>query len=988
MRNLKRVLSLAMASIMLLGLMVVGVGAKAEGYPDVTSDHHTEAIEVLQTVDIMSGDDDGNFEPDRQLKRDEMAVVMCNLLDLNVKQYGGTHPFTDVPEWAAPYVEACYTNGIIAGYSSTYFGAEDIVTTAQASLMLMKALGYFQYQRDFNDDWLLATVTQGSKIELYDDVDSNVRGAMTRNDVAQLVLNALESGMVEADVSSVLEYVSGDTSITSGATKYNFITKDGSDGYSTAISTETATSIGTNQDGYIVELGEKLFNGDLKKDDPWRDDFGRPAVQWNYKSDEIGTYAEKPILTSTKKVTKADMYSLIGKNNIQKLTLNTNNGKNDLNAYFNGDGTKLAASLSDLFIANNTEAIGVKSNWARSGLGVLTEVYRDSDNNIDVVVIPTYVAQASGDYNSASETLRTITLTGPGSFIVGTLNLEDWPEIKDIKDDDYILYTASVDANTSTTTLESIEVAQIVTGEVNAYSERAKSDGTAKDFGDAGGYVTIDGTQRNYALYASTSLDNGCGIDYTVGDTANVVVDKDGNVLYVDDASLSVGNFVYVDGIVNSDGFSGKHKANAYFADGTNKVITIDKMRDSSGGNVTIGNVGNTDLGNRDKIATSGNHQYDGWYSYSESSGGYTLRGTKTGAFTKTQSSQASKLVVDEDSLRFLSKADAGVLGSVTQIAANVAGEHVTSVADVRADDDTIFVVVEDDSGDDKVSIYSGSDNIPTVKTGPGTTNPIDTSDGVVVSWVNRQDKEGKNAGLVFIYADGEAKVSGGTTDTLIYSIKKDSTYTDKKNGDKIEKWVVVMNGELTTIDCKKGEGPDVAANGTGEHAAFESYRLNSDGYYEFDSNDEILFTAGSAHDLGGGNDSTFQAWLSADGKALSNAYVVCSGNTLTVGSTGNRTPIRVTSDTEITLITNKRSGTGCTLGDLGTKVGGSYICWTNADKDHEVQNGISAKGVESFLDGRFVSGSAFGIARSDDSETAERLYIVVTGVTKRADEI
>ena len=41
MRNLKRALSLAVASVMLLGMMVVGTGAS---YKDVTSENNQEAI--------------------------------------------------------------------------------------------------------------------------------------------------------------------------------------------------------------------------------------------------------------------------------------------------------------------------------------------------------------------------------------------------------------------------------------------------------------------------------------------------------------------------------------------------------------------------------------------------------------------------------------------------------------------------------------------------------------------------------------------------------------------------------------------------------------------------------------------------------------------------------------------------------------------------------------------------------------------------------
>ena len=51
MRNLKRALSLALASVMVMGLMVVGTGAS---YADVSSEDNKEAIEVLETVGIMT----------------------------------------------------------------------------------------------------------------------------------------------------------------------------------------------------------------------------------------------------------------------------------------------------------------------------------------------------------------------------------------------------------------------------------------------------------------------------------------------------------------------------------------------------------------------------------------------------------------------------------------------------------------------------------------------------------------------------------------------------------------------------------------------------------------------------------------------------------------------------------------------------------------------------------------------------------------------
>ena len=259
MRNLKRALSLALASVMVLGMTVVGTGAS---YTDVTSKQNQEAIEVLQAVGIMVGDDNGNFNPDQKVTRNEMAVVMSNLMDYRAATYAGTSPFTDVPSWAEPYVAACWNNGITSGYTKTTYGGSDTVTTSQAALMLMKALGYFQYQSDFDSDWQFAVIKQAGKIDLFDDVDSGVREAMTRNDLAQLVLNALEAGTVEAD-DNTINVSAGGATVQAGKVSYNYITSSKS--YATAIDDREATSSTNATKGSIVELGEKLYSGDLKK---------------------------------------------------------------------------------------------------------------------------------------------------------------------------------------------------------------------------------------------------------------------------------------------------------------------------------------------------------------------------------------------------------------------------------------------------------------------------------------------------------------------------------------------------------------------------------------------------------------------------------------------------------------------------------------------------------------------------------------------------
>ena len=85
MRNLKRALSLGLTAAMISGLMVMG--SSAASYADVTSEDNQEDIEVLQAVEIMVGDENGDFNPDQNVTRNEMAVVMSNLMAYNVATY-------------------------------------------------------------------------------------------------------------------------------------------------------------------------------------------------------------------------------------------------------------------------------------------------------------------------------------------------------------------------------------------------------------------------------------------------------------------------------------------------------------------------------------------------------------------------------------------------------------------------------------------------------------------------------------------------------------------------------------------------------------------------------------------------------------------------------------------------------------------------------------------------------------------------------------
>ena len=525
MRNLKRALSLALASVMLLGMMVVGTGAS---YADVTSKHNQEAIEVMQAVGVMSGDDKGNFNPDQKVTRGEMAVVMANLLNLNVKDFiGAKTPFTDVPEWAVPYVAACYADGITAGISATQYGFNYEVTTAQAALMMMKALGYFQLAKDFGSDWQVATVKQGSKINLFDGIAAGASTAMTRNEVAQIALNTLKATKVETDGTNTTVTLPGGIVIDSGDTKYVEVTN--------ANSKYAAIDNTKDGDKYYVQLGEDLFDGDLKLTKSTSDVFGRPAVKWTYEKDTVGTYAEEADATYTAKVKVKDIYADLGLSENKTASTLTNGANPSSQAISKNDSTEIGAQ------------------------GQLTEVYYDSDKGtVEIVFIDTYVGKVAAVYSNVDDPYVTVT-----ALSAGAQNGEF--ETTGFKKDDIVLYTYA-DGEVQSLALAEKLADQKVTAYTGANNAATK--------------LTANGTEYKAAAKVKYA-------DNLVADSSyDLYLDANGNVIYAKLYEGGVGNYAYIlecgkrDGVYTGDD---EYYAKLLFADGTMKSVKTDKDYTSDG---------------------------------------------------------------------------------------------------------------------------------------------------------------------------------------------------------------------------------------------------------------------------------------------------------------------------------------------------------------------------------------------------------------------
>ena len=689
MRNLKRALSLTLASVMLLGMMVVGAGAA--GFPDVDDENNVEAIEVLNAVDVIRGYDNGDFGPDDLVTRAQMAVIMANLLNLDYQYYEATCPFTDVPAWARGYVGACYAKGITSGYSATTYGPNDGITPVQAASMMMRALGYFQYAQDYNAGFEVATVSQGTDIGIFKGVGSSASAAMTRNQVAKMALNALCAEMVTFTGTPGMEvngvtvgYRPEYTSRTSTEIKYQAIESRTSD---------VSGGNNLNRGQYYIQLGEELYDGKLTRKFE-RDEFERPSINWQYNGKEIGTYVNYELKTAEflTGVTGAQMYD--------ELTYTTIND-NDLLTYV--DGVDSDIQKGDLVRSNKNDLTG-------TGTGVLTEVFVDlSRDEVTITSINTWLAKANSDYNSTNDSLslKVFTNRDKAAKVSSSTKIVDGAKIakaEDLKKDEYVLVYMSGKDNTSVyNDYARFDVVKIFDAEILSdigITKWSRSD--TKVSGD----FTADGTV--YKTNTKAFYDGG-NVLYDYNETLltdmsyNVYLDRYGNAIGVD-LHEGTKNYVFITGYdrVGSNISVKTADAAAIFLDGTMDVIKVN-VKDTNKYIEKIEDTNANFVQWTDDKSGNGWLAENRWYTYTvNNSGVYTLKPAERMFWTDYDAADFGA-----DNEKILNSANLYVDDS----RATAAGvPSYTNLGRAYGNDDSIYITVEAGTVDHSGNIH-GNDN-------------------------------------------------------------------------------------------------------------------------------------------------------------------------------------------------------------------------------------------------------------------------------------
>ena len=804
MRNLKRALSLTLASVMLLGMMVVG--SSAAGFPDVDDTKNVEAIEVLQAVAVMVGDKDtGNFRPDAPVSRAEMAVIMSNLLGLTTSYYASTCPFDDVSgsySWARGPVGAAYASKVLSGRTATTFDPAATVTAVEAASMIMRGLGYFKYAEDFADGFNVATVRQANLIGLFSGIKGDASTPLTRNQVAQMALNALQANIVDFTGTPGIKFDGVEVGY-----KAEYTPRTSPDEIYSAIG-NLSTNI-NGQDQYYVQLGEELYDGDLELRDNDSDDFERPARTWLYDGKEIGSYAKNELVkkTYTAGVSCKTLYDLLTRANLQDY---------DFEYYVDGklSDTHDAAEI----LTRSSDSFGATGN------GVLTEVYVNTTaKEITIVSIHTWLAQATADYSSSRESINLKVYTNT-TGTTKTVSVDDVPAIENLKKDEWVLVNMSEKDRTKLEVVAIDDVEIIADTALTRFSKDSDTDPNSDQNEALFNSVTANGTKYDSSscTYYNEEVLDLYDNKLLTGKTYNVYLDNYGYAIGVD---LCVGedSYVFITGydLDSSAIASGTAKANAIFTDGTIKSINVNVIDT----NKNIKSI--DDYGDGTDTATTGNETYfetwkvygdmmndqthaiNRWYTYTEDKGEYTLS-PATRMFTTEVVKAAGNpaMVIKCNSVR-IDENPAGV-GSKDGTDSDQGWVPVTkhtgaNILRAYGNDDSIFILADTDtvstSGADKVitgvdGIYTGVQNVEIEVTSTATADTALTGTALHDSIYTLYDKNGYIIASVIL---GDAK--GGNAN-LVY-VKSAATSETKDGDDYYWEFDAVVDGELETLTVK-----------------------------------------------------------------------------------------------------------------------------------------------------------------------------------------
>ena len=541
MRNLKRALSMALAAIMVLGLMVVGASATSyEDFTDKDEIKNKEAVNTMVSLGVISGKDNGSYDPNGSLTRAEACTLIARMLG------GGKDPvlgsniksnFTDTKgHWAETYIAYCANLGIIVGVGDGSFNPDGTLTGTAAAKMVLCALGYKpEFEGIGGANWELATNTLATKVKLYDGLESlNPSETISRDDVAQLLYNGVQAQEVE------YRNLQGDYQGTLYATEkgtmlHNRFLVDKVEGVVVSTNLISMSGWTTTVEGK-TRLDNISVNGTRYQDNAGKDlqAIYPVAIDSDLLGQRVVLYVQglkdlAPNAASTKVISEP----IISADNTVVETTSRLKDADAVKDALKGSGVAIpTGGAAGVTITEDTTAKAANGYTGIQSMPGVTQSFIDNnaDGYVDVIIAKNPALAKINTYNESKENMN---ISG-----IGTEDFVDILNPKDVAQGDYVLVYNYDDTYV-------LEKAETVSGVVTAYVNNKDNVDLSK--------ITIDGT--NYGKGSGKNLApdvttvNTSVLKDLVDGTYTLYLDPNGNILgYVEDAA-AIGSYAVITGV-------------------------------------------------------------------------------------------------------------------------------------------------------------------------------------------------------------------------------------------------------------------------------------------------------------------------------------------------------------------------------------------------------------------------------------------------------
>jgi len=183
------VLSLVLSSFS----MAFAADTTASGLSDINGIANEDAIQVAYDLEIITGNPDGTFLPEKAVNRAEFAAMLTRALSIPDSALAGytTTSFKDTAgyTWAVPYLAFCQSKGILLGDGAGNVMPGRTVSVNEAMTMALRAIGYTANSSLLVGAWPSNYVSLAQNNDLYDDVATTT--TVNKASAAQIIYNLL-----------------------------------------------------------------------------------------------------------------------------------------------------------------------------------------------------------------------------------------------------------------------------------------------------------------------------------------------------------------------------------------------------------------------------------------------------------------------------------------------------------------------------------------------------------------------------------------------------------------------------------------------------------------------------------------------------------------------------------------------------------------------------------------------------------------------------